>query len=108
VDIRWMVGAAGLVVLVILYGRWWKKINSGFATAAKWMWKFLIHPTTCKVAETFCVEVAVLWFVFPLLDTLYQHGKLDDPLLRQAGWVAGIFLVFAVILSHLGEKKKEV
>jgi hypothetical protein len=30
------------------------------------------------VAEVFCNEVAVLWFVFPLLDSVYDSAK-DKP-----------------------------
>jgi hypothetical protein len=79
-----------------------------------WAYRFLLDPKTCRVAETFCNEVAVLWFVFPLLDEIYEHTKhpddplLHDPLLHQAFWVSGMFFIFALILSHIaGRQDKE-
>ena len=84
------------------------RINSAIVIAAKWAFYLLIGPKFCKVAETFCNEVAVLWFVFPLLDTIYEHRNLpgnpismSDPLLRQGFGVSGLFFLFAVILSHI-------
>lgn len=96
-----MLGSVGSVVGGVAYGRWRAKINSSIASAFKRAYKILIGPKFCKVAETFCNEVAVLWFVFPLLDTLYQHGNMNDPLIREGFGVSGVFFVFAVVLSHL-------
>ena len=62
-------------------------------------------PKTCKVAETFFLEAAVLWFVFPLLDSMYGPQKLSDPLLRQSYFAAGLFFFFAIILSHAGKEE---
>lgn len=104
-----MVGSVGVVVIVLAYLRWQERINFGVASAVKWVFKFVVDPKTCKVAETCCSEVAVLWFVFPLLDTIYEHGKHpDDPLLHQAYWVSAMFFIFAVIISHVaGRQDKE-
>jgi hypothetical protein len=33
-----------------------------------------IHPNFRKVAAEFFLEVGVLWFVFPILDTIVQFG----------------------------------
>ncbi len=102
-----MVGTVGLIVVAIVYGRWQKQINLVVVGSAKWVWKFLLDSKTCRVAETFCNEVAVLWFVFPLLDRLYDEKKHDDPLLHQAFIVSAIFFVFAVILSHVAGKRED-
>jgi len=104
-----MAGAVGAIVLALVYLRWRPRINHGVGSALKWVYKFVLDPKTCRVAETFCNEVAVLWFVFPLLDTIYEHGKIqDDPLLHQAFWVSALFFVFAITLSHIaGREEKE-
>ena len=103
-----MVGSVGLIVVLLAYGRWRVKINRGTAIAAKWVAKFLMDPKTCRVAETFCNESAVLWFVFPFLDTIYEHKNHDLPLLHDAYKVSAMFFIFAVILSHAaGKPEKE-
>lgn len=104
-----MVGCVGTIVIVLVYLRWYGRINMGMASALKWASKFVMDPKTCKVAETCCTEVAVLWFVFPLLDTIYERGKHpDDPLLHQAYWVSAMFFIFAVVISHVeGRQDKE-
>lgn len=104
---RWIIGSVGLIVILLAYGRWCRQINRALGIAGIWMLKFLLDSKTCKVAETFCVEAAVLWLVFPLLDTLYDHKHLNDPFLHQAFWVAGMFFVFAVLLSHIAVENKE-
>lgn len=96
-----MVGFVGLLVAAIAYMRWRIPINSAIATLFNQFYRMLIGPKFCKVAETFCNEVAVLWFVFPLLDTLYQHGNIKDPLIREGFAVSSIFFIFAVVLSHI-------
>jgi preprotein translocase subunit SecG len=50
--------------------------------------------------------VAVLWFVFPLLDTLYGGQHLTDSSLHQAFAMAGLFFVFALVLSHIAGKEE--
>jgi len=103
-----------VIVAVIVYLRWHPQINLGIVTTLKWLYRFLKDPKTCRVAETFCNEVAVLWFVFPLLDSIYEHwkdgenktGRPDLPSLHQAFWVAGLFFVFALVLSHVGGKSE--
>lgn len=110
-----MVGAAALVVALIAYLRWHGPINSGVVHALQWLYRFLKDPKTCRVAETFCNEVAVLWFVFPLLDSIYEHWKSVEngpnhpelPSLHQAFFVAGLFFAFAIVLSHVGGKKED-
>lgn len=104
-----MVGSVGALVLLIACLRWRTRISLGAVYALKWLYKFVLDPKTCRVAETFCNEVAVLWFVFPLLDTIYEHGKFrDDPLLHQAFWVSALFFIFAIVLSHVaGRHEKE-
>ena len=77
-----------------------------------WLYRIVKDPKTCRVAETFCNEVAVLWFVFPLLDKIYEHWKdvgnnanpANLPSLRQAFLIAGLFFLFAIVLSHAGGK----
>jgi hypothetical protein len=107
VDIRFMVGTVGLIVVALAYGRWQSKINFGITVGTKWIGRFLIDPKTCKTAETFCNEVAVLWFVFPLLDTIYEHKNPDTRLLHDAYKVSAMFFLFAVILSHASDKSEK-
>ena len=116
-DIRllFMVGAAALIVAGIAFLRWHDQIDAWIMRALGWIYRFLKDPKTCKVAETFCVEVAVLWFVFPLLDLIYEHWENVDngpnrpalPSLHQAYLVAGLFFLFAVVLSHIGGKAED-
>lgn len=101
-SIRSTVVIAGLFMVVIVYGRWRLRINAWLRKAGAWLFGFLFHSKTYKVAETFCNEVAVLWFVFPLIDSLYEHKSLTDPFLRHAYGVAGLFFFFAIVLSHAG------
>lgn len=103
-----MVGTVGLIVVALAYVRWRKRINTAMVITGTWVYRFLVDPKTCGIASTFCNEVAVLWFVFPLLDTIYEHGKRGDPLLRQAFKISGLFFVFAIVLSHIaGKQDKE-
>jgi hypothetical protein len=48
------------------------------------------------------------------VDEIYEHSKhpddpyFHDPLLHNAFWVAGLFLLFAIVLSHIaGRHGKE-
>ena len=91
------IGVAGLV-----YKRWHARINRWVASALTWIRDFLTDEKTCKVAETFFVEAAVLWFVFPVLDSIYDPTKRGDPALGQAYIFSAICLLFAIILSHAG------
>jgi hypothetical protein len=110
-----MAGVAAVVVVVIAYLKWHAQINQGVKVALGAIYRFLKDPKTCKVAETFCNEVAVLWFVFPLLDSIYEHWKENGdkhlqvgiPSLHQAFLVSGMFFVFAVVLSHIAGGKGE-
>jgi hypothetical protein len=102
--LRLLLGVAATIVALIAYGRWRIHINSWVAKAVKWLYRIALDHKTCKVAETFFTEAAVLWFVFPILDSIYEHRVLSDPLLRQA-YVAAIFcLLAAILLSHMGKE----
>jgi hypothetical protein len=110
-----MIGAAALFVALLAYLRWHAQINHALGTAIAWLYRLLRDPKTFKVAETFCNEVAVLWFVFPLLDEIYEHWKdagnasnhPELPSLKIAFSVAGLFFTFAIVLSHVGGGKTE-
>jgi len=99
-----MLGMAAVVVAAIAYGRWWSRINSWIAVTAKWLFRFALDHKTCKVAETFFTEAAVLWFVFPILDIIYEHREMSDPSLRQAYVAAIACFLAAVALSHMGKE----
>jgi hypothetical protein len=102
-----MVGGVALVVALLGYGNWRRSINHGIAVAAKWTFRIALDPKTCSVAETFLNEVAVLWFVFPLLDSIYDHKSISDPALHQAYWLSGVCFLGAVTLSHIARKDKK-
>lgn len=72
--------------------------------AAKWLFKIALDHKTCKVAETFFTEAAVLWFVFPILDIIYEHREMSDPKLRQAYIASIVCFLAAVALSHAGRE----
>jgi hypothetical protein len=90
-------------IAAIAYWRWHSPINRGLGIAFQQVGKFLLDTKTCKVAETFFLEAAVLWFVFPLLDTIYEHKTLTDPVLRQAYIFSLFCFIIAVTLSHIGK-----
>ncbi len=102
-----MVGLVVLIVALLAYGRWWQPINHGIGVAAKWIFRIALDPKTCSVAETFLNEAAVLWFVFPLLDIIYDNKHLNDPSLHQAYWLSGACFLGAVVLSHIAGRRKE-
>lgn len=105
-----MVGSVGLLVAGLVYAQWRETINPAVWVAVKWLGRTLIDRKTCQVAETFCNESAVLWFVFPLLDTIYENQHPDLHLLHESYGVAGMFFLFAVVLAHAGKSsspKKE-
>src|ERR1700723_3240010 len=95
-----MLAAAGLLVALLVSLRWRARINIAFVAAGHWIARIVKDPKTYRVAETFCNEVAVLWFVFPLLDAIYDPNRAGKPILLPAFLVAGLFFVFAVVLSH--------
>lgn len=100
----------GLIVLLgiaFAYRRWRASVNEKFAFFWDRLWKFLFGPRFCRVAETFCNEVAVLWFVFPLLDSLYQPRQLDMRLVREGFGVSAVFFIFAVVLSQIAGSEGE-
>ena len=87
----------------LAYKTWRARINSWVVSASQWVYGFATDEKTCKVAETFFVEAAVLWFVFPILDSIYDPAKRGDPALGQAYLFSAICFVCAVILSHAGK-----
>lgn len=93
----------GLVVTGLVYKSWFARINLWAASAWKWVLGFLTDEKTCRVAATFFVEAAVLWFVFPVLDSIYDPTKRGDPALGQAYIFSAICFLCAVILSHAGK-----
>jgi len=96
------------ILTLVAYGRWRARVNRGLAMFGDWVWGFVTDEKTCRVAETFCNEVAVLWFVFPLLDNLYDPNKrLSDPTLHGTFLIAGMFFLFAVVISHIAKGGKE-
>jgi hypothetical protein len=92
-----------VVVAGLAYRRWHVPINIGVVSALRWIWVFLLHEKACKVAETFLVEAAVLWFVFPVLDSIYDPTKRGNPVLWQAYIVSAVCFVGAIIVAHAGK-----
>lgn len=100
-----MLATAAALVAGLIYLRWRRQVNTWLANAGKWAAKIVLSPKTYKVAETFCNEVAVLWFVFPLLDAIYDPGRRGRPVLFPAFMVSGLFFVFAVVLSQSAKEE---
>lgn len=94
-----------LLAAVLIYGRWRVQINHAIGVATVRLWRLIIDPKTCRVAETFFVEASVLWFVFPVLDMIYEHKSVSDPLLMQSYLAALVFFIAAVVLSHAGKEE---
>jgi len=99
----WIAATVALPVAGLVYRQRYVGINSAVKAAYGWLWKVALDKKTCKVAEEFCLEAAVLWFVFPLLDSIYDPAKRGSPVLTQAYVFALVFLIFAVILAHVGK-----
>lgn len=99
-----IIGVVILIVVMLAYGRWHTGINFGVMHGLSAIGGFLLNRRTCRVAETFFIESAVLWFVFPTLDVIYEHKSVTDPTLRQAYLAAIIFFVAAIVLSHVGKE----
>lgn len=72
----------------------------------QWCVKTFLGPRFVKIAAEFCVEVAVLWFVFPLLDTLVEFDKPKMNLVYASLGITTIFLVMAGILSKMGGEEE--
>lgn len=66
-----------------------------------------------SLLETFFNEAAVLWFVFPFLDTLYQARKGDTPApdilktVLQSWGVALILFILAIIAKKLAKQQSD-
>ena len=61
-----------------------------------------------SVAAEFFTEVAVLVFVFPIVDTIVQFGREKVTVLLALGSIAGSVICFllAVILKEPGEPRR--
>ena len=65
-----------------------------------------------KILETFFNEAAVLWFVFPLLDTIYsfhnkgERGPSTNLVVGSIG-VAALLFLFAAVFASLAEEEEE-
>lgn len=66
-----------------------------------------------SLLETFLNEAAVLWFVFPFVDTLYPIGRAADTppphifkVIEQTWSVALLFFILAIIAKKLADKQK--
>ncbi|MHB1672614.1 MAG: hypothetical protein ACYCSP_00035 [Acidobacteriaceae bacterium] len=67
-----------------------------------------------SVLETFFNEAAVLWFVFPFLDTLYRTRKAGDApapnifkVMAQSWIVALILFILAIIAKKFAKKQRD-
>jgi hypothetical protein len=74
--------------------------------AFQWCARTFLGPRFYKIAAEFCVEVAVLWFVFPLLDTLVQFDKPKMKLVYASVGITAVFLFMAGILSKMGGEEE--
>jgi hypothetical protein len=56
-----------------------------------------------ELCETFCIDVAVLVFVFPALDTLVTFGtqRLTVKLILWTLTISGVFFIAAAFMSIL-------
>ena len=81
------------------------RIRGAAWSVRHWFGRTFLAPKGLKILTEFCVEVAVLWFVFPFLDTLYYTGKLVGWQVFASFLVAAFFLVLAGILSLKGEEE---
>jgi hypothetical protein len=105
IHLKWVVGVCSLFAAGLAYRQWFAGINLWLKSVRIWAWNVISDKKTCHVVETFFLESAVLWFVFPLLDSLYDPTRrgTPSPLLNQAYIAAFVFLLVAVILSHAGK-----
>lgn len=58
------------------------------------------------LCEAFCLDVAVLVFVFPALDTLVTFGtqRLTNKLILWTLTISGVFFVSAAVMSILAAR----
>ena len=101
-----MIVGAGVPVALLLYLRSKSIINRALISTGRYLGRLARDSATCKVLETFFNEAAVLWAVFPLLDEIYD-SRPNKPPLAWAYVVSGVFLFFAVALSHSAKAKEE-
>lgn len=98
--IRWTLIGIAIGVAALAYKQWFPRINFAVGALLRWFWGICLDEKTCRVAETFLTEAAVLWAVFPLLDSLYEPARRVEPVLWQSYILAGGCLLGAVIISH--------
>ncbi len=80
------------------------------ATAISRVLKYAFaHPRFQSIAAEFFVEVGVLWFVFPILDTIVQFGtsKVSAKLTIVSIAIAVTCLFIAGIISRSIEKEEQ-
>jgi hypothetical protein len=75
---RHIVELVGTLAFGSVYAIFRKRINKAASRFGDWFAEFVLGPEFYKVAEVFFNEAAVLWFVFPLLDNIYQVRKPND------------------------------
>jgi len=73
--VRLIAEIAGLAILGLAGWYWRSKLKLWLLALLDWS---IGKSEFWDVAETYCNEVAVLWFVFPTLDSLYDRAK-DKP-----------------------------
>jgi hypothetical protein len=95
-----MVVVVALVVAGLAFRQWYARINFAAISVLKWVWDVCLDEKTCRVAETFLNEAAVLWAVFPLLDSIYDPTRRGDPVLWESYIIAAVCFFGAVIISH--------
>src|ERR1700733_5090650 len=87
---------AGIVLLAMVLGGW--LCRRQLRSFLRWVTYHSIETSEMwGLAETFWNEAAVLWFVFPLLNTLYERAKDKPPPSTKA--VLGSFAVAIVFFS---------
>ena len=108
----WIVGIALLALVPVgfwLCRRWLRK-------GLKWVVYHTLETSEMwGLAETFWNEAAVLYFVFPIVDSVYQRTKDKPPLSTNAilGTLGAVLVFFSVSLyckkrhQHLAEKETQ-
>jgi hypothetical protein len=101
-----------VVAILVLLGLTDRRLRDPLEAKARALriW-FFESKETWDVVETFFNEVAVLWFVFPLLDLLYQTkhaGDTNPPniyMVVGSSWpVSLLFFTMAVFAKKRSEK----
>jgi hypothetical protein len=93
-------------------GWFWRKRLAHFF---RWIFRWVFEGDEFfSLLETFFNEAAVLWFVFPFLDTLYQNRKAGDApapnifkVMEQSWIVALILFILAIIAKKFAKKQRD-